>query len=224
MVNFIFKPKCFKTTLRYLKGLTYKSYENNLQTTEMKKKQFLLYSFNKFSWQNQEAKSWFLTNIFSKDDSLLNKKETGEESRIPIKKSSFTQRHNSVGLKGGINSKKTLFENSFRYSPFILNIRFQSTSTTSAKETSNLEINESVDKPWFSTSESEGVEGILKDISECELAKGCQNLLEYVHTITGLPWWGTIILTSVILRTFIVLPFAIHQVYSFSTFFFRNFF
>lgn len=34
--------------------------------------------------------------------------------------------------------------------------------------------------------------------------------LETIHDVTGLPWWGSIILSTVILRTTVTLPFAIY--------------
>ena len=44
---------------------------------------------------------------------------------------------------------------------------------------------------------------------------GCaQDLLLYVHNSTGLPWWTTIILATILLRTVITLPLAVYQVCS----------
>jgi len=44
---------------------------------------------------------------------------------------------------------------------------------------------------------------------------GCaQDLLLYVHNSTGLPWWTTIILATVLLRTVVTLPLAMYQVCS----------
>lgn len=39
-----------------------------------------------------------------------------------------------------------------------------------------------------------------------------QDLLLYVHNSTGLPWWTTIILATVLLRTVVTLPLAVYQV------------
>ena len=44
---------------------------------------------------------------------------------------------------------------------------------------------------------------------------GCaQDMLLYVHNSTGLPWWTTIILATVLLRTVVTLPLAVYQVCS----------
>jgi hypothetical protein len=44
---------------------------------------------------------------------------------------------------------------------------------------------------------------------------GCaQDLILYVHSSTGLPWWTTIILATVLLRTVVTLPLAVYQVCS----------
>ncbi|GFG37145.1 hypothetical protein Cfor_00395 [Coptotermes formosanus] len=43
---------------------------------------------------------------------------------------------------------------------------------------------------------------------------GCaQDLLLYVHNSTGLPWWTTVILATVLLRTVVTLPVAFYQNY-----------
>jgi hypothetical protein len=48
---------------------------------------------------------------------------------------------------------------------------------------------------------------------------GCaQDLLLYVHNSTGLPWWTTIILATVLLRTVVTLPLAFYQVCSTKTY------
>lgn len=39
-----------------------------------------------------------------------------------------------------------------------------------------------------------------------------QNFLINVHDITGLPWWGTIVITAVLFRSTITLPLALYQV------------
>lgn len=38
-----------------------------------------------------------------------------------------------------------------------------------------------------------------------------QQGLVQVHDITGLPWWATVIISTVFLRTVVTLPFAIYQ-------------
>lgn len=48
---------------------------------------------------------------------------------------------------------------------------------------------------------------------------GCaQDLLLYVHNSTGLPWWTTVILATVLLRTVVTLPVAFYQVCSTKTY------
>ncbi|RIA97344.1 60Kd inner membrane protein [Glomus cerebriforme] len=38
-----------------------------------------------------------------------------------------------------------------------------------------------------------------------------QSILEFIHNSAGLPWWATILISTIILRTFITLPIAIIQ-------------
>lgn len=53
----------------------------------------------------------------------------------------------------------------------------------------------------------------FKTLSESAPVGHFQNMLLTVHDFTGLPWWATIIGTTVALRTAITLPLAIHQNY-----------
>ncbi|XP_033226335.1 cytochrome c oxidase assembly protein COX18, mitochondrial-like isoform X2 [Belonocnema kinseyi] len=207
MVRFIFKCKGFiRSPLSNPKVITYNMHENNVRRTDTKKRQFsrVLHYFNSFS-QNQAAKSSIFSGIFLADNSSLR-----QVCRIAANNSSHNQRYYANTLQGGFHNKKALFENFFRFAPTIFNNRYQSTTATPVNEAFTVEISESADKPWF-FSNSEGVDYVLKDISESPVAAGFQTLLENVHTMTGLPWWGTIILTTVMLRTLIILPLAVHQ-------------
>lgn len=53
----------------------------------------------------------------------------------------------------------------------------------------------------------------FKTLSESAPVGHFQNMLLTVHDYTGLPWWATIVGTTVALRTAITLPLAIHQHY-----------
>lgn len=53
----------------------------------------------------------------------------------------------------------------------------------------------------------------FKTLSESAPVGHFQNMLLTVHDYTGLPWWVTIVGTTVALRTAITLPLAIHQHY-----------
>ncbi|CAG9864458.1 unnamed protein product [Phyllotreta striolata] len=55
--------------------------------------------------------------------------------------------------------------------------------------------------------------GIFKSISESTPVEYCQNVLVTVHDYSGLPWWATIICTTVLARGFVTLPLAIYQNY-----------
>lgn len=55
--------------------------------------------------------------------------------------------------------------------------------------------------------------GIFKAISESTPVSYAQDFFINVHSLTGLPWWASIVLTTVLLRTFITLPLAIYQQY-----------
>ncbi|XP_060535800.1 cytochrome c oxidase assembly protein COX18, mitochondrial [Cylas formicarius] len=53
--------------------------------------------------------------------------------------------------------------------------------------------------------------GLYKSLSESAPVEWCQNLLVTVHDATGLPWWASIIGTTVMLRTCLTLPLAVYQ-------------
>lgn len=55
--------------------------------------------------------------------------------------------------------------------------------------------------------------GIIKSISESTPVSYVQEFVVDIHSYTGLPWWASIIFTTVLLRTCITFPFAIHQNY-----------
>lgn len=55
--------------------------------------------------------------------------------------------------------------------------------------------------------------GIFKFLSESTIVGYSQNFLLYLHENSGLPWWATIITSTILLRTTITLPVAIYQQY-----------
>lgn len=55
--------------------------------------------------------------------------------------------------------------------------------------------------------------GLFKWLSESTPVEYAQNFLLSVHDSTGLPWWGSIICTTVLLRTTVTLPLAVYQYY-----------
>ncbi|XP_068085088.1 cytochrome c oxidase assembly protein COX18, mitochondrial isoform X2 [Anabrus simplex] len=56
-------------------------------------------------------------------------------------------------------------------------------------------------------------EGVYKLFSESAPVLKTQELLLHFHDISGLPWWATIIVSTVVLRTVVTLPLAIYQYY-----------
>lgn len=55
--------------------------------------------------------------------------------------------------------------------------------------------------------------GFFKSLSESTPVEYFQKFLLTVHDSTGLPWWATIVCTTVALRTCITLPLSIYQNY-----------
>lgn len=53
--------------------------------------------------------------------------------------------------------------------------------------------------------------GIFKAISESTPVSYVQNFIVDVHSFTGLPWWASIVFTTILLRTCITFPLGIHQ-------------
>ncbi|PVD39543.1 hypothetical protein C0Q70_02178 [Pomacea canaliculata] len=40
-----------------------------------------------------------------------------------------------------------------------------------------------------------------------------QNVLESIHSVTGLPWWASILVTTVLLRSLVTLPLTIYSMH-----------
>lgn len=55
--------------------------------------------------------------------------------------------------------------------------------------------------------------GFFKSLSESTPVEYFQKFLLTVHDSTGLPWWATIVCTTIALRTCITLPLSIYQNY-----------
>lgn len=55
--------------------------------------------------------------------------------------------------------------------------------------------------------------GLFKTLSESTPVEFLQNVVLQIHDTTGLPWWATIITTTVILRSTVTLPLAAYQQY-----------
>jgi membrane protein insertase Oxa1/YidC/SpoIIIJ len=55
-------------------------------------------------------------------------------------------------------------------------------------------------------------------LSESTPVSYAQDLLLFLHNSAGLPWWTTIIVTTVFLRTVVTLPLAFYQVCSVKTY------
>lgn len=65
---------------------------------------------------------------------------------------------------------------------------------------------------------------IFTYLSECSGTYYLKQLVVSVHDTTGLPWWATIIVTTIILRGLITLPLAAYQVGGFRMSYFYCFF
>lgn len=55
--------------------------------------------------------------------------------------------------------------------------------------------------------------GIFRTLSESTPVEYVQKFLLYVHDTTGLPWWASIVCSTIFLRSTITLPLAVHQAY-----------
>ncbi|KAL3283761.1 hypothetical protein HHI36_017931, partial [Cryptolaemus montrouzieri] len=53
--------------------------------------------------------------------------------------------------------------------------------------------------------------GIFKSLSESESVQFLQSSLVEIHLLTGLPWWGTIICSTILMRSLTTLPLSIYQ-------------
>ncbi|XP_051160320.1 cytochrome c oxidase assembly protein COX18, mitochondrial-like [Leptopilina boulardi] len=111
-------------------------------------------------------------------------------------------------LRNGI-VKRSLFNNSLRL-PGKLNVRYESTSSALSITDTLSEATNEVSNSGFIT-HKEGLILSLKDISESPLVNYCQEYLQFLHNYTGLPWWATIVLSSVILKTIFYFPLSLQQ-------------
>ncbi|KAF5276999.1 hypothetical protein FQR65_LT16078 [Abscondita terminalis] len=55
--------------------------------------------------------------------------------------------------------------------------------------------------------------GIFRTISESAPVEYLQKFVVGIHDVTGLPWWATIVCTTVFLRSTVTVPLAIYQQY-----------
>ncbi|XP_059483679.1 cytochrome c oxidase assembly protein COX18, mitochondrial [Neocloeon triangulifer] len=53
--------------------------------------------------------------------------------------------------------------------------------------------------------------GFFQSISESSAVLQTQNLLENIHDLSGLPWWATICVSTVLFRSAVTLPLTIYQ-------------
>lgn len=65
--------------------------------------------------------------------------------------------------------------------------------------------------PCRHASYQETVQGIWKSVSDSTPVAYLQEGIVSVHDVSGLPWWATIILTTVVLRTAVTLPLTVYQ-------------
>lgn len=65
----------------------------------------------------------------------------------------------------------------------------------------------------FASTESSIALSYIQKLANSESVYILQQKLIDLHDITGLPWWGVIMLSTVILRTVIILPITIHHHY-----------
>lgn len=55
--------------------------------------------------------------------------------------------------------------------------------------------------------------GIIRSISESTPVSYVQDFVVNFHSFTELPWWGSIVLTTILMRTLVTFPLGIHQNY-----------
>lgn len=116
--------------------------------------------------------------------------------------------HCQSELRSGI-LKSGLFKNSLRL-PLTLNVRYESSSTELSATDTLADITNEVSESGYFNHE-EAINAIFKDLSESPMANLSQEFLQSMHNVSGLPWWGTILLATFTMKTVIYLPFAIQQ-------------
>lgn len=53
---------------------------------------------------------------------------------------------------------------------------------------------------------------IFQSLSESTVVAYAQNTIITIHDVSGLPWWASIMLTTVLLRSLVTLPLSLYQV------------
>jgi len=71
---------------------------------------------------------------------------------------------------------------------------------------------------YFSQSIPEKIEDIYRTVSCSKPVEICTDYLISTHSITGLPWWATIAISTIILRTATTFPILIHQNFNLAKF------
>lgn len=53
---------------------------------------------------------------------------------------------------------------------------------------------------------------IFQSLSESTVVQYAQNTIIMIHDFSGLPWWASIMLTTVLIRSLVTLPLSLYQV------------
>jgi mitochondrial inner membrane protein COX18 len=54
-------------------------------------------------------------------------------------------------------------------------------------------------------------QGFIQSIADSSAVSQVQNMLETIHEVSGLPWWATICVSTIVFRTAITLPLSVYQ-------------
>lgn len=63
----------------------------------------------------------------------------------------------------------------------------------------------------FMASQPAQSQSFIQSVADSSAVSQVQNLLETIHEVSGLPWWATICVSTVLFRTAITLPLSVYQ-------------
>ncbi|KAJ8674880.1 hypothetical protein QAD02_010666 [Eretmocerus hayati] len=58
------------------------------------------------------------------------------------------------------------------------------------------------------------ISGILDSIPDWQIVEAARKMLLQIHEVSGLPWWASIALSAILIRTTVTLPFSVLQQYN----------
>lgn len=123
----------------------------------------------------------------------------------------FTKFSNDRTFSQSVTPIYTNFQRNFSIATRLSQATSQAASQAAIVEQVNKAAN--VASPTVETTRDLSTHLITPDVSESIFVDYVQQILFQMHEATGLPWWSSIAITALFLRSTLTLPFAVTQVF-----------